>query len=275
MNLAPIPRLVVVTDRHTARHPLPVVAERAISGGADVIQVREKDLDRHDLAELTKSVLAAVGEPARVMVNGPVEVARELGVGLHLPEQAQFPPEEVLSELPLIGRSVHSPESAELSRLVHVLIAGHVFPTGSKPGEPPLGVGGLAGIAQAAMAPVLATGGITPDKVGSVLAAGASGIAVLSAINNAHDPESAARAFKQSLEASMSDTQTTIYVTVNGKPATIPAGQTVHDYLAMRGFHDRMVVVELNGQIIRRAAFDSTTISPGDKVEIVHFVGGG
>ena len=73
----------------------------------------------------------------------------------------------------------------------------------------------------------------------------------------------------------MSNTQTTVDVTVNGKQATIPSGQTIHGYLASRGFHDRMVVVELNGQIIRRAAFDTATISAGDRIEIVHFVGGG
>jgi len=150
-----------------------------------------------------------------------------------------------------------------------------VFPTASKTGRSPIGVEGLVQITASVATPVLAIGGITPAKVGNVLAAGAAGIAVLSAINDAEDPEAEGRRYRRALEAAMSQTQTNIDVTVNGKQATIPDGQTVHDYLAIRGLHDRMVVVDLNGQIIRRAEYKSAMISAGDRIEIVHFVGGG
>ncbi|MFL5761769.1 MAG: sulfur carrier protein ThiS [Thermomicrobiales bacterium] len=50
---------------------------------------------------------------------------------------------------------------------------------------------------------------------------------------------------------------------------------TVASYLSLRELNDRLVVVELNGEIIRRTEFPSVTISAGDQIEIVHFVGGG
>jgi thiamine biosynthesis protein ThiS len=275
LSATTIPKLVVVTNRHTARYSLPDLAQRALAGGADVVQIREKDLEERALFKLTHSVLAAVVDPARVMINGSVEIARRLGIGLHLPEGANKPSETILSELTLVGRSVHTQQSAIATEWADFLIAGHVFPTRSKPGRPPIGVDGLGKITNSVTIPVIAIGGMTLERVGNVLAAGAAGIAVLSAINDSDDPEAAARGFKSTLEAAMSNTQTTVDVTVNGKQVTIPSGQTIHGYLASRGFHDRMVVVELNGQIIRRAAFDTATISAGDRIEIVHFVGGG
>jgi sulfur carrier protein len=50
---------------------------------------------------------------------------------------------------------------------------------------------------------------------------------------------------------------------------------SVADYLVSRELKDRLVVVELNGEIIERTDFPSVTINAGDEIEIVHFVGGG
>jgi sulfur carrier protein len=55
----------------------------------------------------------------------------------------------------------------------------------------------------------------------------------------------------------------------------IPEALSVSDYLATRDLHERLVVVELNGQILKRAEFPSAQIAAGDQIEIVHFVGGG
>jgi thiamine biosynthesis protein ThiS len=116
---------------------------------------------------------------------------------------------------------------------------------------------------------------MAPDRVREVLAVRARGVAVLSAINDAADPEAVAREFRQALEESMSEVRQQIDVSVNGKQASVPAGNTILDFLTERGHHDRLVVVELNGQIIARSAFSTTAISAGDRIEIVHFVGGG
>jgi sulfur carrier protein len=70
-------------------------------------------------------------------------------------------------------------------------------------------------------------------------------------------------------------TSATIDVTINGKPVTLDAATTIQQFLASKGYHERLVVVELNEAILPRSAFASTTLNVGDRLEIVHFVGGG
>ncbi len=64
-------------------------------------------------------------------------------------------------------------------------------------------------------------------------------------------------------------------VIINGKPEDLPAGLTVAQLLERRGVHTTLVAVEHNGRILPRDEFASATIVAGDKLEIVHFVGGG
>ena len=73
----------------------------------------------------------------------------------------------------------------------------------------------------------------------------------------------------------MSNVDEEANVVVNGKDVVVPTGGNVADFLASRGFREKLVVVELNGRILDRGSFASTPLSEGDKVEIVHFVGGG
>lgn len=67
----------------------------------------------------------------------------------------------------------------------------------------------------------------------------------------------------------------TITITVNGKEEAVAPGLSVADLLAARGITTTLVAVEHNGAILRRAQFPETAIAAGDKLEIVHFVGGG
>jgi len=70
-------------------------------------------------------------------------------------------------------------------------------------------------------------------------------------------------------------TVATIGVTINGREAKIPAGLNIAGLLEHRGVHTTMVAVEYNGRVLRRTEFPDVTVSAGDKLEIVHFVGGG
>ena len=63
-------------------------------------------------------------------------------------------------------------------------------------------------------------------------------------------------------------------VTVNGE-AVAAEGMTLSEYLAQAGYATKRVAVELNGDIVPKAAYDDTRLSAGDEVEIVAFVGGG
>ncbi len=66
-----------------------------------------------------------------------------------------------------------------------------------------------------------------------------------------------------------------LQITVNGDERRIPGPATLLDLLAHLGLDPRTVVVELNREIVRRARLAETTLSAGDSVELVHFVGGG
>jgi len=272
----PLPRLLLVTDRHRARLPLPELAARAIQGGVDVVQVREKDLSTSELLSLCSSVLDAIGDPSRLMVNGSPSVSTSLGIGLHVPESKIEAIRIRPSELTLCSRAFHAESTVSDLTAFNFAIVGHVFETGGKAGRPPLGLDRLRIIAQGLPIPVLAIGGMTPERVASVLSTGAKGVAVLSAINESFEPENVAASFEKALEKAMSEQkQELMSITLNGKPVTIPRGTTVTGYLASRNFHERMVVVELNGTILPKKEFEETVLTAGDKVEIVHFVGGG
>lgn len=195
--VAIVPRLLLVTNRFRAVKPLPELTRAALAGGVNVVQVREKDLGREELRRLLAGVVEAAGDPTKVMVNGDAALATEFGIGLHLPEYA---PIERPSGAGLLSRAVHDSPGAATTVAVDFAVAGHVFETASKPGRPPIGPSGLCEIVAVSPVPIVAIGGIAPERVGAVLSAGAVGIAVMSAINDAEDPESAARAFYATIE---------------------------------------------------------------------------
>jgi thiamine biosynthesis protein ThiS len=67
----------------------------------------------------------------------------------------------------------------------------------------------------------------------------------------------------------------TIDVVINGEPRTIAPGVTLLELLVELALDPRAVVVEHNRQIVRRPALGDVRVSPGDAIELVHFVGGG
>lgn len=192
-----LPRLMLVTDRHaTDGRDLVEVVAAAVEGGVSLVQVRERDLPEVELHALVRGVLDRLrGTPARVLVNGHAALARALGVGLHLPAAA--PP--LGGPRPaLYGRAAHDEAEVRRARAegVDYLVVGPIFPTASHPGHPGIGPERLAALVRVAgPVPVLAIGGLTPERVEAVLTAGASGIAVRRAILGATDPRAEARRF--------------------------------------------------------------------------------
>ena len=71
------------------------------------------------------------------------------------------------------------------------------------------------------------------------------------------------------------ETAAAVSIRVNGDAREVPAGLSVAALLEHLGLHPRMVVVERNGDILRRDALDASAVEPGDVYELVHFVGGG
>lgn len=67
----------------------------------------------------------------------------------------------------------------------------------------------------------------------------------------------------------------TMEIQVNGKPMQLDGDLTISELIARRGLKTALVAVEQNGVIVPRGEFERRVIAPGDKLEIVHFVGGG
>jgi thiamine-phosphate diphosphorylase len=167
-----------------ARQCLLRQVEYAAAAGIDFVQIREPDLDARELAALVAAAVGLVsGSRTKLVVNDRLDVALACGAaGVHL-RATSIPPVRARAIAPpgfLIGRSVHGVEEAvETATGADYLIAGTVWPTGSKAGSPLLGPAGLAAVAAAAKVPVLAIGGVTLDRIGEVAAAGAAGVAAI------------------------------------------------------------------------------------------------
>ena len=205
----PAPCLCLVTDRrlcqYTVQELVNVVA-RAVSGGANMVQLREKDLPGGQLLELAERLRKVTAGKALLFVNERLDVALASGAdGVQLGEDAipEVAAREVAGDSLLIGRSVHSLEGALAaeSRGADFLVVGTVFSTGSHPATEPEGPELLSRIASRAAVSFLGIGGINVANVGEVIAAGASGAAVVSSILAAEDPEHAARELKDAIDA--------------------------------------------------------------------------
>ena len=200
--MLPAPCLMVVTDRVLCGGVDALVAavEAAVSGGADAVQLREKDLADGELLALARR-LREVTRGALLVVNGPLEVAVAVEAdGVHLPEDAPMLPRPRRGFL--VGRSVHSAEAARRAEAAGVdyLVAGPVYETRSHPGVAPAGPALIEETARAVRVPVLAIGGVTPERVEEVVLAGASGVAVISAVLGAPDQRAAAEALRTALD---------------------------------------------------------------------------
>ena len=198
----PVPCLMLITDRCLAGEADALVhaVSEAVEGGVTAVQLREKDLLPKELLPLAQRLRIVTRGRAALIVNGPLEVALAAEAdGVHLPEHA---PTVARPQRPFfIGRSVHSLEAAiaAWAECSDYLIAGPIFETASHPTAAPAGPQLIESIAVAVAIPVLAVGGITVERVGDVLRAGAAGVAVISDILSAQSPANAARRLKNAL----------------------------------------------------------------------------
>ena len=282
-----VPRLLLVTDLVRSRFPLPDLAAEAVAGGVDAIYLRHLT-SSDDWAATLGQIRDRVQADVVLMVPAELPI-RFPRTGRHLRERDLLPQQSPSGRPVVVSRSVHSPLEAARSIGVNYVVAGHVFPSASKPGQIPLGVNGLASIVAASPAPVVAIGGITPERVAAMITRGAQGVAVIGAVCEAEDPRAAASNLRAAVDAALashakgpaltsaqdSETTITITITVNGKPRELAAGSTVHDLLASRKLADSMAIVERNGIILPRDTYATTILFPGDQLEVVHAVGGG
>lgn len=294
---------MLVTDRRRGGRPLAELVGAAVAGGVDAVQVREPDLAPAALRALAVELGGVIGGRAALLINREAALAVEIEAGVHLPETGPDPAavRAQIGPAALLGRSVHSVAAAAASTATGVdyLLAGHVFATVSKPGRPPLGLDGLRAIVAASPVKVLAIGGITSERVAAVIRAGAVGVAVIGAIGEAADPGRAAGELRAAIDQALArqpvvvdadleqamgqpgslglvrDAAAGMTVMINGRPVDLAAGTTIGEFITGKGFTAEMVIVELNGTIVARGEYAATVLRAGDRVEIVHAVGGG
>jgi thiamine-phosphate pyrophosphorylase len=199
-------KLYLVTNRRLcAPGGLERKIRQACRAGVRAVQLREKDLSGRDLyrqARLLRRVTRETG--SRLFINDRLDIAiAGEADGVHCPERG-LPPDLARKLFPggLVGASVHSPAAAEKARLcgADFLMFGPVFSTPSKlQYGPPQGLAALSDVTRQVSLPVLAVGGITPDKAFLCLRCGAAGVAVISAVLSAPDPVVVIREFDQAL----------------------------------------------------------------------------
>lgn len=196
--------LYLVTDRLLAgQRDLADLIRKAIAGGVTVVQLREKDLPARELYELALKIKPIIPPGIPLIIDDRLDIALAAGAdGLHL-GQADLPAaiaRQYLGPEAIIGLSAENLDQLkEASRLpVDYLAISPVFSTPTKTDTGPAwGLNGLETARQLTPLPLVGIGGINEANAAAVIKAGADGVAVVSAICSAPDPEEAARKLKK------------------------------------------------------------------------------
>jgi thiamine-phosphate pyrophosphorylase len=185
-----LPKIYPITDIGFSGLSHAEQVERLAAGGATFIQMREKNLPPAQFfGEAMKVVELARQLSVRIIINDRADVALATKAdGVHL-GQDDLPAEaarRILGNDAIIGYSTHNLDQAQraLSLPIDYLAIGPIFATTSKSDtEPVVGLDGLRSVARTAnTVPIVAIGGITFENVRAVIEAGATSVAVISAL---------------------------------------------------------------------------------------------
>lgn len=199
-------QIFIVTNRTLIRNrSLSQVITSVVEGGADAIILREKDLLPADLYKIASKAMGICrSSKTKLIVNSSVEVALAVDAdGVHL-GFGSLPVDAVRRLLPrkIIGVSVHSLEEAETAQSLGAdyILAGHVFPTNSKAGQPGRGLDFIKQLNLKLQIPLIGIGGINNINAADVINAGAAGIAVMSAVMESIDIPDTIRQFRKGMQ---------------------------------------------------------------------------
>jgi thiamine-phosphate pyrophosphorylase len=179
-----------------------------VAGGVDIVQLREKHLEARPLLErarVVQSVCAGIGVP--FILNDRPDLALELEAdGVHV-GQDDAPvalARRLLGPEAIVGLSTHGPEDLDgVPGDVSYISAGPVEATPTKPGRPGTGLDYLREATERSAVPVFVTGGVTPEKIPALAAAGARHFVVVRYLTEAGDPQRAARALRDAIEGAL------------------------------------------------------------------------
>jgi thiamine-phosphate pyrophosphorylase len=199
-------RLYFVCD---ARPPgdLEALLRAALTGGADIVQLREKELGKSEI-ERAAGTFRRVADTfsALFVVNDDPELARRCDAdGVHVGQDDVSAEEarELLGPDAIVGLSTHSEEqiAASTGRPVDYISVGPIWETPTKEGRPAVGLELIRHAAGNAPHPFFAIGGIDTSNVEQVVEAGAERLCAVRAIRDSADPEAAATALRQAFVA--------------------------------------------------------------------------
>ncbi len=187
-------KLYLITDRKQVKMPLAAAVRLALEGGVRAVQLREKDLPVRELLALSQEMRTLTKEfDAMLFINDHVDVAVAVNAdGVHLGHQSMpvGAVRKIVGKDMLIGVSTHSLEEAKVAEAggADFITIGPIFdtPSKSKLGVP-VGLSILKDLKNELNIPFYALGGIKSGNIAQVLGAGATGVAMISAIMAAED----------------------------------------------------------------------------------------
>ncbi len=206
---------LVDPDRSGGR-TLEDIARAVVEGGATLVQLRDKAGSTLRMIEEAKAIKAALaGSFVPFLINDRVDVALAAGAdGVHIgwDDMPVADARTLLGREAIVGLSIKTAEQAQAAplELLDYVCIGGVFETQSKDNpEPPVGATGFAELAgiirkRKPNMPAGAIAGIDESNAARVIAAGADGIAVISALSLAPDPKAAARKLREIVDAALS-----------------------------------------------------------------------
>nr|MDF9459332.1 thiazole tautomerase TenI [Bacillus pumilus] len=177
---------------------------KAIAPEVDFIHIRERSKTASELVDLVKRLFLEGVPKEKLIINDRVDVALLTNIHrVHLPGHS-FSPKESRQKFPHLhaGVSVHSIEEAKAAEKngAEYVMFGHVYDTTCKPGLQARGVQLVKELTSALSIPVVAIGGLTPDRIPELKHANVKGIAVMSGIFTHHQPRMMAQAFSKQVK---------------------------------------------------------------------------
>jgi thiamine-phosphate pyrophosphorylase len=199
-------RLYLITDRKIVTKPLPEAVRLALEGGVRAVQLREKDLPVRELLALALELRSITREyGAKLFINDRADVAVSVDAdGVHL-GHLSIPVEaarKVVGKSMMIGVSTHNLDEAKAAEIggADFITYGPIFETPSKAGyRHSVGTDAIKSIGSGIRIPIFALGGIKSGLIEQILASGAHGISMISAILGADDIRKAAQVLVQEI----------------------------------------------------------------------------
>ncbi|MDO8662926.1 MAG: thiamine phosphate synthase [Candidatus Omnitrophota bacterium] len=271
---------LVISEEYALGKDAVEIAELAIAGGVDIIQLREKNKHRDKLIKLAVELSRICkANSVTFIVNDDPLLAKEADAdGVHLGQEdvkkySISATREIIGKNKVIGVSTHSLVELEKanSEDVDYIAYGPIYPTKTK--DYFLGAGDIKAALSVAKKPLVFIGGINLTNLDEILAEGARNIAVIRGIIQAADISAMARNFKHRIMQAKKETK--MIIKINGKDQVIEGSLNLLELVISKKLAPESVVLEHNLSIVPKEEWENVSLRENDSLEIVSFMGGG